>query len=180
MADRTVAPYAIGTGMRQTRLLLGTIAMTFAAACAVVLVAPGSGSGGERAAAGRSLPAVDSLAVLRRWDAGRARAWARADSIALGSLYTPGSAAGARDAEMLRQWSDRGLRVEEMQTQVLAARVVRRTPDEMVLEVTDRLAHAVAAGRGTRVELPADRATSRTVTLRRVGGTWLVAAVLVR
>jgi hypothetical protein len=43
--------------------------------------------------------------------------------------------------------------------------------------VTDRLAHAVAVGHGTRVPLPRDAASTRRVVLRRVAGEWRVAVV---
>ena len=64
-----------------------------------------------------------------------------------------------------------------MRTQVLAAKVRTRTTGRIVLVVTDRLAHAVAVGQGVRVALPRDRATRRTIVLRRVAGEWRVAQV---
>lgn len=166
--------------MRLPRLLLGALAVTACAAMVWVVVgvlgsrsAPRDGDGDP---AGR--PVGPALAVLRRWDAARARAWASADVGALRSLYTPGSAAGVHDAAMLRRWRDRGLRVEDLQTQVLAARVTAHTADRVVLVVTDRLARAVATGRGHRLRLPDDRVSTRRVTLRRVDGSWRVASVL--
>jgi hypothetical protein len=154
--------------MRLARLVLGVVAVCVLAGCAE------SYDVGEAPE-----PSVgEPLAALRTWDAGRARAWASGDVHALRSLYTPESAAGERDAAMLLRWSERGLRVEGMQTQVLAARVAERSPDRVVLVVTDRLARAVATGRGRRVVLPGDSATTRRVTLRLVGGVWRVASVL--
>jgi hypothetical protein len=166
--------------MRLPRLLLGVLAVTACAAMLWVVVGVlGSGSaprdGGEVSA---GQPVGHALDVLRRWDAARARAWASADVSALRSLYTAGSAAGVHDAAMLRRWRDRGLRVEDMQTQVLAARVAAHTFDRVVLVVTDRLARAVATGRGHRLRLPDDRVSTRRVTVRRVDGSWRVASVL--
>ena len=132
-------------------------------------------TGGERPEA---VPVAPALDALRSWDAGRARAWASADVAALRALYTAGSAAGGRDVSMLRRWRDRGLRVEGMQTQVLATRVEVHTADRLVLVVTDRLARAVAVGQGRRVLLPADQSTRRRVTFSRVGARWLVASVV--
>jgi hypothetical protein len=166
--------------MRLPRLLLAVLTGTAGATLVWVIVVVGPGPGSPEASA-EPRPGADprpALEALRLWDAGRARAWASGDVTALRSLYTRASAAGQRDASMLRTWSDRGLRVEAMQTQVLAVRVVVRTPDRMVLVVTDRLARAVATGRGHRVELPGDRVTTRRVTLRLVGGRWRVASVL--
>lgn len=132
-------------------------------------------TGRERAA---TAPAATALSALRQWDEARARAWARADVAALRALYLPGSMVAARDASMLLRWRERGLRVERMQTQVLAVRIVAESPDRLVLVVTDRLALAVAAGRGQRVVLPADGVTTRRVTLSRVSGAWRMASVL--
>lgn len=123
-------------------------------------------------------PELDGpVAVLREWDQRRAGAWAAGDLDGLRSLYVPGSAAGVRDAAMLAAWRDRGLRVEGMQTQLLAARVSAQTADRLVLVVTDRLLGAVATRRGHRWELPADQATTRRVVVERVGGQWRVSRV---
>jgi hypothetical protein len=78
---------------------------------------------------------------------------------------------------MLRAYLRRGLRVR-LHTQVLAVDVRRRTPSRLRLVVTDRLVGATAVGVGTRVPLPRDGPSTRTVVLRRVDGTWLVARVL--
>ena len=43
--------------------------------------------------------------------------------------------------------------------------------------MTDRLAGGVAVGDGVRVRLPADRASTRLVTLVRAAGEWRVAEV---
>ena len=120
---------------------------------------------------------VAALAVLRAWDVRRAAAWAAGDEAALGALYTDGSAAGRRDRAMLGRYGARGLRVRGMRMQVLAGKVRSRAAGRIVLVVTDRLAHAVAVGQGIRVGLPRDRATRRTVVLRRVAGEWRVARV---
>jgi hypothetical protein len=119
-----------------------------------------------------------ALSVLRQWDAARARAWGSGDVRALRSLYLRDAPAGVRDVAMLTRWRDRGLRVEGMQTQVLVARVVGYAADHLVLVVTDRLARAVAAGRGQRVLLPSDGVSTRRLTFRRIDGVWRVASVL--
>lgn len=132
--------------------------------------------------------AVSSLAVLRDWDAARARAWRRGSVAGLQRLYLPGSRAGVRDASMLRRWIDRGLRVSGMRVQVLAVRLVRRTDRRLVLVTTDRLAGAVAVDRhGRRREtLPQDLPSERRLEFVRVGGPsgsggrWVLAAVYER
>ena len=65
-----------------------------------------------------------------------------------------------------------------MQTQVLAAEVVAQSADRLVLDVTDRLARAIASGRGQPVVLPSDGVTTRRVTFRQVDGRWRVASVV--
>lgn len=116
----------------------------------------------------------DAIAVLRAWDARRAAAWAAADGAALGTLYVPGSGAGAADVALLRRYADRGLRVRGMTMQLLAVDVRRASPDCLRLLVTDRLTGAVATRGGTRIGLPGDIASRRWLTLRRVDGAWLV------
>jgi hypothetical protein len=121
-------------------------------------------------------PEIEAAAVLAAWDADRAAAWASGDVRRLRSLYTPGSVAGNRDVAMLRRWLDRGLVVEGLRTQVLSLHEVRRASDQWVLSVTDRVVDGVARGDTTR-RLPTDAPTTRTVTLRLVGGRWVVSSV---
>lgn len=111
--------------------------------------------------------AVAPFAVLRQWDRARADAYATADPEALGELYVTGSAAGAADVRLLRDYRRRGLRVEHMRMQVLASEVELRTTDRVRLRVTDRLVGAVVVGSGVRRPLPRDRASTRVVELSR-------------
>jgi len=125
--------------------------------------------------------AESALAILRDWDAARARAWASGDVTALLELYAPGSAAGAHDAAMLTAYVDRGLVVEGMRTQVMAASVEWLGPHRIVLVVTDRLARGTAVSTkspGLHALLPRDLATTLTITLVHRGGAWLVRDVL--
>lgn len=116
----------------------------------------------------------EALRVLAGWDTARAAAYAGGDVRALAGLYVPGSSAGREDVRMLRAYVARGLRVTGMRTQVLSAKVRASGPRTLTLVVTDRLAQATAAGRGSRVALPHDAPTTRTVTMRRVDERWLV------
>jgi hypothetical protein len=131
------------------------------------------------------LPDRGALAVLAEWDARRATAWASGDLRALGRLYVDGSAAGAADVELLRRYVARGLVVRGLRMQVLRARVLTSRPRLLEVEVTDRVAAAVAARPGTRPtragsrRLPSDAATTRRLVLRRVGGLWLMEQVSV-
>jgi hypothetical protein len=130
-------------------------------------------------------PDRGALRVLAEWDARRATAWASGDLRALGRLYVDGSAAGAADVALLRRYLARGLVVRGLRMQVLRARVLTSRPRLLEVEVTDRVAAAVAAPPGTRPtragsrRLPSDAATTRRLVLRRVGGLWLMEQVSV-
>jgi len=117
---------------------------------------------------------TQALTILRAWDARRAQAWAAGDVAGLRRLYTPGSASGASDCADLKQYVDRGLVVEGMTTQILAASVVSFEPEHVVLDITDRLAASTAVGDGGRFKLPGTQAQELTVELVRQHGVWLV------
>jgi hypothetical protein len=126
-----------------------------------------------RPAAGR---VVRAAAVLRAWDESRARAWAEGDATRLRGLYV--DRAGAADVRLLRRYAARGLRVEDLTTQLLAVEVLRHGPGRWRLRVTDRLAGGVVVGAHDRFRLPRDRADTRLVRLvRSDDGTWRVAQV---
>jgi hypothetical protein len=118
-----------------------------------------------------------AVVVLHDWDRRRADAWARGDPSDLRALYTRGSVAGRHDRAMLRAWAARGLVVHDLRTQLLSVRELAHTETTWTLRVTDRLADGLAVGPGVRRPLPRDQATTRTLRLRRVDGTWLVASV---
>jgi hypothetical protein len=133
----------------------------------------------ERTASTAARPADrDALEVLREWDARRAAAWAAGDPALLARLYTSGSSAGAADLALLRRYRARGLVVRGMRMQLLRARVLTSRPGLVVLEVTDRLASAVAyAPTGGARRLPGAVATVHELVLRRVEGEWRMARV---
>jgi len=120
----------------------------------------------------------EALAALREWDRRRAVAYARGSSRMLRELYVPRSRAGDADAAVLEKYRARGLRVNGMHMQLLAVTVLAGKADTLRLRVTDRLRGAVAVGPRGRFVLPADRASTRTVTMRRGrDGRWRVASV---
>ncbi len=121
-----------------------------------------------------------ALRVLRDWDRRRSRAWARGDAVTLRRLYVTGSAAGRRDVAMLRSWTRRGLTVSGIRMQVLRVEVRDLARQRLVVDVTDRLVGAEAVAGNRRVALPRDAPTRRRIVLRRVDGSWRVAAVVVR
>lgn len=115
-----------------------------------------------------------ALSVLREWDALRSEAYAAADVTALSGLYADGSAAGANDIAMLRRYAARGLRVTGIRTQILAADVREFSETVVRLKVTDRMVGARAVGRSESVDLPRDRASTRTISFVRRHGSWVV------
>jgi hypothetical protein len=114
--------------------------------------------------------------VLRAWDEARAAAYASGSVAALRDLYA--GTAGAGDVRLLRSYLRRGYRVDGMRMQLLAVSVRAHEPGSWVLRVTDRLAGGAAVGHGERIALPRDRASTRTVRLRRADdGRWRVVSV---
>ena len=178
------------TSVPQLRVTLAVALVIIVAVVALVVTgllrsAPGEdrSSPTSGAAAPRLAPsvtmteAVASLAVLRDWDRARSAAWARGDLRGLRRIYLPGAAAGARDVAMLARWVGRGLRVRHMSMQVLSVELRVRTERRIVLDVTDRLADAVAvpAGGGEARPLPRDGLTTRRLVFRLAGGRWVLA-----
>jgi hypothetical protein len=149
---------------------------TGAAPQAARALQPGS-TADPRSAARTVPPGADALAVLHRWDARRAAAWASGSPQRLRALYVRGSSTGAADVRLLRRYRSRGLRVTGMRTQVLDARVLAARPGRCTLRVTDRLASAVAVHHGRATRLPRDAAGATVVTLVHQAGVWRVARV---
>lgn len=124
-----------------------------------------------------AVEAVEAAAVLRKWDAARAAAWAAGSVSALRRLYVGG--AGERDVGLLRDYRRRGLVVDGLRMQVLRLDVLRHRPGEWRLRVTDRVAGGVVADRnGHRRPLPRDQATTREVVLVRGATGWRVSEVV--
>jgi hypothetical protein len=160
-------------------LVLG-LAAGVAGVTVIERIAP-AGSPSGPAPAGALVPddpaEAPALSVLRDWDARRSAAWAAGDVDGLALLYVPGSSAGAADVGLLRRYRARGLVVRDLRMQILRVRVVTSRPRRLVLEVTDRVASAIAyAATGAR-RLPRDAATSHELVLRRVDGAWRMARV---
>jgi hypothetical protein len=156
---------------------VGPRCVATASSSAAPSVAAGSRatSGETSTAPYNNAPGVD---VLHRWDRRRARAYAAGDDRALRALYVSGSTAGERDVRVLGEYRRRGFRVAGMRMQVLAVRVLAHRPGRWRLRVTDRLHQALAVRDGTRLALPRDHASTRDITLVRLGhGRWRVAAV---
>lgn len=120
-------------------------------------------------------PEAVAAGLLHAWDERRAAAYAVGDPSVLRPLYVPGSPAGRADRALLQEYDDRGLRVVGLRTQLLAVEVLRRADGAWTLRVTDRLVGGTAVGRGERVVLPRDRASTWRIRLVRRDGAWLVA-----
>jgi hypothetical protein len=145
----------------------------------VVLVALGSLLGPPPPAAPRH-DLVVAAHVLHGWDARREAAWAAADPVALRSLYTRGSQAGAADVRLLRAYLVRGHVVRHIVTQVFALRVLHHDRTHVSLRVVDRVAGGLVAD-GTRTrQLGTTTPVVRVVELRLVTGVWKVEEVSAR
>lgn len=115
--------------------------------------------------------------VLGGLDAVRAQAFVTGDEARLGDVYVDQRAARA-DADVLRSYRERGLRLEGMVLVRETCRVTDRSPGRLTLDVVDHLGPTrVATEGGDHRDLPRDRSTRRTVVLERTEGGWRVGAV---
>jgi hypothetical protein len=118
-----------------------------------------------------------ALAVLHDWDDRRARAWAESDVSALRSFYVSHSTAARSDVRLLRSYTARGFVVRRIVTQVFGVRVLRSTPDRLVIRVLDRVAGGQVDQGDRLLALPSSRPAVRRIVLARERGAWRVAAV---
>ena len=115
--------------------------------------------------------------VLGGLDAVRAQAFVTGDEARLRDVYVDGRAARA-DAEVLRSYRERALRLEGMVLMRDSCRVTDRERGAVTLAVVDHLGPTwVSTEEGDRRALPRDRSTRRTVVLERTGDGWRVAGV---
>ncbi len=159
-------------------LLLGLTLCVVLATAGVVFVSQRSAPpASPPSSSSADAPATGHRGVLADWDARRSAAWAEGDVAALRELYVAGSHTGRADARMLAAYVDRGLHVAGLATQVLALEMLDESTDELTVRVTDRIVGGVVTGETGGTPLPRDRASTRTLTLRRVEGVWLMATV---
>lgn len=169
--------------MTRTRIVLLVLLALVGAGLVLALVRAGDRPARAVAAPTPVAVPTDAPAAerLRAWDTQRSAAYAAGSVRMLRDLYVAGSRAGRADLRLLRAWTERGLRVEGLRTQVLGLRVVAQRPDRLVLRVTDRLVAGEAVGEAGGTPLPRDRADTRVLTLvRGSDGAWRVAAVRLR
>ena len=144
---------------------------------AVALVVLPASAAGADASREHGRQVRHALAVLHAWDERRSRAWASSDERALAALYVRRSSAARTDVRLLRSYTARGFVVRRIVTQVFGLRVLRTTPDRLVVRILDRVAGGeVVAPHGT-VPLPSTRPAVRRIVLTRIGGVWRVASV---
>jgi hypothetical protein len=167
--------------MRTRTLLLLAATATLATIVGLGVAAGGAPAPGRTSGEGGDVAgsAVARAArVLRSWDDARAVAWARGDADSLAELYTPGSATGVRDVTELRQWGQRGLRVEGLRQQVAELRIVRHRRGRLVVRVTDRTVDAIAVSAHRRTALPTSAWRHHRIRLVRRHGRWVVDEVV--
>ena len=118
-----------------------------------------------------------ALAVLHAWDERRSQAWAGSDERALAALYVRRSSAARTDVRLLRSYTARGFVVRRIVTQVFGLRVLRTTPDRLIVRILDRVAGGEVVTPDSTVPLPSTHPVVRRIVLARVAGEWRVASV---
>lgn len=108
-------------------------------------------------------------------DVARAHAFASGDAALLERVYVD-DALRAADARVLASYTGRGLTLRGVGTERLSCRVVARDATRVELDVVDRLGETWVVRSGTRVALPVDEPTRRTVVLEHTPRGWQVAA----
>ena len=115
--------------------------------------------------------------VLGGLDAVRTQAFVTGDEARLRDVYADQRAARA-DADVLRSYRERGLRLQGMVLVRESCRVTARSSRRITLDVVDHLGPTrVITESGARHDLPRDRSTRRTVVLERTDDGWRVGAV---
>ena len=114
--------------------------------------------------------------LLGGLDVVRTEAFVAGEVNRLRDVYADERAARA-DAEVLRSYRDRGLRLDGMVLVRESCRVTERSRHRVTLDVVDHLGPTWVQSSDGRRDLPRDRPTHRTVVLERVGDVWRVAAV---
>jgi hypothetical protein len=114
--------------------------------------------------------------VLGGLDAVRTEAFVTGDVDLLRDVYVDEPAARA-DADVLRSYRERGLRLDGMVLVRDSCRVTERSGQLVTLDVVDHLGPTWVESADGRRDLPRDRPTRRRVVLERVGDVWRVAAV---
>ena len=115
--------------------------------------------------------------LLGGLDAVRTQAFVTGDEARLRDVYVDERAARA-DADVLRSYRGRGLRLEGMVLVRESCRVTDRARGSITLDVVDRLGPTrVRTQDGHRHDLPRDQSTRRVVVLERTDDGWRVAGV---
>ena len=116
--------------------------------------------------------------VIAALDAARDQAFEDADPVLLDGVYLPGSPAGAADRRTLGHLVAAGEHARGLHPQLISVDVDARTPDRVVLRVSDTLpGYDVVAADGTSVHQPGRGERSWIVTLGSAGAAWRIATV---
>ncbi len=115
--------------------------------------------------------------VLGGLDAVRTQAFVGGDVARLHDVYVDQRVTRA-DADVLRSYRERGLRLQGMVLMRDSCRVTDRSRGSLTLDVVDHLGPTrVITENGDHRDLPHDRSTPRTVVLERTDEGWRVGAV---
>jgi len=131
-----------------------------------------------KARAAASAPAAtDWLALVRRLESARARAFTTGDPSLLEQVYVEGSAAQSSDVARLRQLAARHLRVRGFAMAALRAEVLGVKGADATLQVTEEIsAFTLSDGRTIR-HIAATRPRTFTMQLAKQAGLWRIAVI---
>lgn len=116
--------------------------------------------------------------VMAALDAARDQAFETTDLALLDGVYLPGSPAGAADRRTLGQLVAAGEHASGLRPQLTSVGVYSRSPDRVVLRVSDTLpGYDVVAADGTSVHQPGRGERSWIVTLFGDGAVWRIETV---
>lgn len=115
--------------------------------------------------------------MLGGLDVVRTQAFVTGDEARLGDVYVDRRAARA-DADVLRSYRERGLRLAGLVLVRESCRVTDRSARRITLDIVDHLGPTrVTTESGEHRDLPRDRSTRRMVVIERTDDGWRVGAV---
>lgn len=152
-------------GKRGAALLSGMVALIAVLGAGAVALSGAVRTGGDEPSVAAELhPGTDMEEVLRELIAHRDTALTALDSGALAALTVPGSEPASADADLLAELADSGLRPDDLQTEVIEVRHLRRGDGSATAEVvTEQHAYALI---GDEDAQPVPAQPERCVVLR--------------
>ena len=123
------------------------------------------------------LPGPDWLAIVRRLEAARSRAFVTGDASVLRSVYMTGCPALTADIVTLHQLAMQRLRVVGFAMTASRVDVVGVLPTRATLRVTDAVSAYSLRGEGTARRINATSPRTFTMQLAEAGGVWRIVEI---